>query len=275
VVRAELETLLARAAARERPAPRFVERELRAFLRCGVLAHGFVRVHCPSCGLDRVVPFSCKGRGVCPSCGGRRMADMAAHLIDRVLPRVPVRQWVLSLPFALRYRLAYDASLASAVLGSFVRTVFSSLRRRARRRGLEAVQCGAVTFVQRFGDALNLNVHFHSLVLDGVYTRSESGAPRFHPLAPPDDAEVARVVRQIARRLARLLESRGLGMRIPRTPIRSPVTSRCSRPCMPHPSPDGSRRAREQVAACSAWEISSMSRTSPSCRARAVRVLPD
>jgi hypothetical protein len=211
VVRAELETFLARAAARERPAPRFVERELRAFLRCGVLAHGFVRVHCPGCGLDRVVAFSCKGRGVCPSCGGRRMADTAAHLIDRVLPRVPVRQWVLSLPFALRYRLAYDASLASAVLGSFVRAVFSSLLRRARRRGLEALQCGAVTFVQRFGDALNLNVHFHSLVLDGVYARSESGAPRFHPLAPPDDAEVARIVRRIARRLARLLERRGLG----------------------------------------------------------------
>jgi hypothetical protein len=211
VVRAELETFLAHAAARERSAPSFVERELRAYLRCGVLAHGFVRVHCPSCGLDRVVGFSCKGRGFCPSCGGRRMADTAAHLVDRVLPRVPVRQWVLSLPFALRYRLAYDASLASAVLATFVRTVFASLRRRARSRGLTRIQCGSVTFVQRAGDALNLNVHFHSLVLDGVYARSEAEAPRFHALAPPDDAEVARVVRQIAHRLARLLESRGLG----------------------------------------------------------------
>ena len=94
--------------------PRFVERELRAFLRCGILAHGFVRVHCDGCGLDRVVAFSCKGRGFCPSCGGRRMADTAAHLVDRVLPEVPVRQWVLSLPFALRYRLAYDAPLTCA-----------------------------------------------------------------------------------------------------------------------------------------------------------------
>lgn len=55
--------------------------------------------------------------------------------------------------------------------------------------------CGAVTFVQRFGDALNLNAHFHSLVLDGVYARSEAGALRFHPLAPPDDTEVGRVAR--------------------------------------------------------------------------------
>jgi hypothetical protein len=183
VLQEELETFLARAHARERPVPRFVERELRAFLRCGIAAFGFLRVHCDECGLDRVVAFSCKGRGFCPSCGGRRMADTAAHLVDRVLPEVPIRQWVLSLPFALRYRLAYDARLTSAVLGLFVRAVFASLRRRARRQwGITRAKCGAVTFVQRFGDALNLNVHFHSLVLDGVYAAGPSGALRFHGL---------------------------------------------------------------------------------------------
>lgn len=94
--------------------------------------------------------------------------------MDRVLPEVPIRQWGLSLPFALRYRLAYDATLASAVLAILVRTVFASLRRRARKHwGVPRGQCGAVTFVQRFGDALNLNVHFHSLVLDGVYACHE------------------------------------------------------------------------------------------------------
>ncbi|MDH3213289.1 MAG: transposase [Myxococcales bacterium] len=212
VVQKELETFLARAQARERLVPRFVERELRGFLRCGILAHGFVRVHCDGCGLDRVVAFSCKGRGFCPSCGGRRMADTAAHLVDRVLPEVPVRQWVLSLPFALRYRLAYDAPLTSAVLGVFVRTVFASLRRRARKKwGVTRGHCGAVTFVQRFGDALNLNVHFHSLLLDGVYAPGRDGALCFRPLPPPPNAEVARVVSQVARRIARLLERRGLG----------------------------------------------------------------
>ena len=75
--------------------------------------------------LYSVVAFSCKGRGFCPSCGGRRMADTAAHLVDRILPQTPVRQWVLSLPFALRYRLAYDAALTSAVLGVFVRGIFA------------------------------------------------------------------------------------------------------------------------------------------------------
>jgi hypothetical protein len=212
VVREQLETFLARARERERPVPRFVERELRRYLECGILAHGFLRVRCEACGLERLVAFSCKGRGFCPSCGGRRMADTAAHLVDRVLPEVPVRQWVLSLPFGLRYRLAYDARLVSEVLGLFVRTVFASLRRRARKKwGIPRVQCGAVTFVQRSGDALNLNVHFHSLVVDGVYVREGFASVRFLALPPPDDAEVTRVAQRIATRLMRLLERRGLG----------------------------------------------------------------
>jgi hypothetical protein len=164
VVAEHLETFLARQRQRDRIVPRFVERELRAFLDCGIHAHGFLRVHCDACGRDRVVPFSCKGRGFCCSCGGRRMADTAAHLVDRVLPEVPVRQWVLSLPYGLRYRMAYDARLVSDVLGVFVREVFASQRRRYRDHSCTGrSQCGAVTFVQRSGDALNLNVHFHML----------------------------------------------------------------------------------------------------------------
>jgi hypothetical protein len=116
-----------------------------------------VSVHCDACGEDRIVPFSCKCRGFCPSCGSQRMADTAAHLVDRVLPEVPVRQWVLSLPFALRYRLPYDARLLSEVLRIFVQAVFGSLRRRAcEHSGILRSQYGVVTFVKRFGDALNL-----------------------------------------------------------------------------------------------------------------------
>jgi len=211
-VREHLETFLVRARDDERPVPRFVEREFRAFLDCGVLACGFVRVHCDECGRDRLVAFSCKGRGFCPSCGGRRMADTAAHLVEAVLPRVPVRQWVLTLPFALRYRLAFDAELTAAVLGLFVRALFASLRHRARRRGWRSPsRCGAVTFVQRFGDALNLNVHFHTLVLDGVYASASPGGERFVPLPPPETSDVEGVARRVARGLARLLERRGLG----------------------------------------------------------------
>src|SRR5712691_543410 len=93
------------------------------------------------------------------------MAETAAHLVDRVFPVVPVRQWVLSLPFALRYRMAYDAHLTADVLNVFIRALFGELRRRAQEQlGVSPSQCGAVTFVQRYGDALNCNVHFHCLI---------------------------------------------------------------------------------------------------------------
>jgi hypothetical protein len=136
--------------------PRFVEREFRDFLTCGCLAAGFARFRCASCRKDRLVPFSCKGRGFCPSCGGRRMTYRAAHLVDHVFPRVPVRQWVLSLPPRLRYLLAFDHALCRAVVAIFVRAVLAWLRRRAQRAGVAGGRGGGVAIVQRFGAALNL-----------------------------------------------------------------------------------------------------------------------
>ena len=144
VVREQLEGFLASASHRDQPVPRFIEQELRAFLRCGVLAHGFLRLHCDDCGHDRLVAFSCKRRGFCPSCGGRRMADVAAHLVDFVLPEVPIRQWVLTLPYPLRYRCAYDSRLPGEVLRALIRALFAELRRRARRQwGVRGEQCCA------------------------------------------------------------------------------------------------------------------------------------
>jgi hypothetical protein len=76
--------------------PEFVKAEFEAFLECGILVHGFLRVRCAECAQEKLVAFSCKKRGFCPSCGARRMAETAAHLVDHVIPPVPVRQWVLS-----------------------------------------------------------------------------------------------------------------------------------------------------------------------------------
>jgi ribosomal protein S27E len=67
---------------------------------CGILAHGFLRRRCANCAHEKLVTFSCKRRGFCPSCGGRRMAQTAAYLVDHIIPRAPVRQWVLSLPIS-------------------------------------------------------------------------------------------------------------------------------------------------------------------------------
>jgi hypothetical protein len=160
--------------------PAFVEREFREFLQCGSLAGGFARLQCRACHHDRLVAFSCKGRGFCPSCGGRRMTERAAHLVDHVFPPVAVRQWVLSLPFRLRYLLAWDHDLARAIGGLFMRAVLGFLRRRRRAAGTDGGRSGGVLVIQRFGGALNLNVHFHALVLDGVFAPDDGGRLQFH-----------------------------------------------------------------------------------------------
>ena len=78
--------------------PAFVVKELNAFLRCGDLTLGFVRVRCSTCQSELRIGFSCKGRTVCSSCTGHRAALTAAHLVDDVLPRVPIRQWTMVKP---------------------------------------------------------------------------------------------------------------------------------------------------------------------------------
>jgi hypothetical protein len=189
--------------------PKFVEQEFRDFLTCGVLAHGFARLRCGDCAFERLVPFSCKGRGFCPSCGGRRMTECAARLVDSILPHVPVRQWVLSLPHRLRYLLAWDHELCRAVLAVYARVLLSFQRRRARCRGLRNGVSGCVTVIQRFGGGLNLNVHFHTLVLDGVFTEGKDGALHFRPLPSPADEETGAVLATIYVRVCRLLRRQG------------------------------------------------------------------
>ena len=103
--------------------PAHVEQEFRRYLDCGILAHGFARARCGQCGHDVLIAFSCKGRAVCPSCNARRMVATAAHLTDHVLPRLPLRQWVLAVPKRRRYFLHRDADLQGAALRVFLRVV--------------------------------------------------------------------------------------------------------------------------------------------------------
>ncbi len=132
----------------------------RTRLKCGRLEHGFLRVRCTTCHAERLVAFSCKRRGFCPSCGARRMTESAALLVDEVLPAEPIRQWVLSVPFPLRFLFAAEPAAMGRVLAIVYRAMANALIRKA---GLTRAtgQTGAVTLIQRFGSALNLNIHFH------------------------------------------------------------------------------------------------------------------
>ena len=189
--------------------PRYVQREFEDFLQCGRLDNGFLRVRCEDCHHERLVAFSCKRRGFCPSCGARRMAESAALLVDEVFPKVPIRQWVLSFPFQLRFLLARQPELMGKVLSIVYRTLSSHLIKKAGFTKATA-QGGSVTLIQRFGSALNLNVHFHMLFLDGVYVEDDYGKQRFHRVKAPTHQELNALVNTLSHRVARCLEQRGL-----------------------------------------------------------------
>jgi len=229
VLASHLETFLARVASDpdRGDLPRFVVRELRGFLDCGLLERGFCRVHCTACGRDDLVAFSCKRRGFCPSCGTRRMIDTAAHLVDRVLPDAPVRQWVLALPHRVRFLCAFDPELCAGVRRILVRAISSFYRSRAKRRGVPDPRTGCVVFIQRFDSALRLNVHFHLLSLDGTFSRSGDGYPPtvdFHDADTPTDDEIERLARTLRDRVLRFCRKRGV------IPAEDPTTADAEEP---------------------------------------------
>jgi hypothetical protein len=118
---------------------------------------------------------------------------------------------VLTVPFRLRYRLAWDHDLCRAVAGIFGRVVMRALQQRALWRGVADGRSGAVMVIQRFGGALNLNLHFHALVLDGVFARAGEGRLVFRETAQLTTLDVAEVLAAIEPRVARLLERRAVG----------------------------------------------------------------
>ena len=158
---------------------------------------------------------------------GRRMTDLAAHLVDRVLPPVPIRQWVLSFPWAVRFILARDSKLLTKATDIFLDEVFRYYERELiyakedldadvwrHRRSLpykEEMAGGAVTSVQRYGSSLNLHVHDHTLALDGVYWRDPKTKLVHFFQAPAPSAEALQdVVHRVATRVNRLLARKGL-----------------------------------------------------------------
>ena len=185
----------------------FVRKAFAKYLECGIFAHGFARARCGDCGHDYFVAFSCKGRGVCPSCTTRRMVETAAHLSDHVFPRLPVRQWVLSVPKRLRYFMQRDGAVLSMVLRIFLRVIAQTLQTHspgAAHMDKAGLHIGAIAFIHRFGSSLNEHVHFHVCVVDGVFEEVEGegdadATPRisspgviFHAATGIDAATVAR-----------------------------------------------------------------------------------
>ena len=154
------------------------------------------------------------------------MGETAAKLADQVIPQVPVRQWVLSIPIAMRYWCASNPKLVTGVLEIIIRGIRGFYQDRAKAEGIQQSETGAITFVQRFGSALNLNVHFHILFLDGVYrvpsfggaqeaearASSDSHAeksPTFVGVKGPSGEEIRALLGKLADRIIRHLQRKG------------------------------------------------------------------
>lgn len=178
-------------------------------------------------GHDYFVAFYCKGKGVCPSCTTRRMVETAAYLCDHVFPRLPVRQWVLSVPKRLRYFMQRDGTVLNMVLRIFLRVIAQSLlahRPGAVNADKAGLHIGAIAFIHRFGSSLNEHVHFHVCVVDGVFEEVQTSrgaddavgdkpaAPSviFHPVDGIDAETVAQVEATLRRRVLRSFVGRGL-----------------------------------------------------------------
>jgi len=187
------------------PLPRYVKDAFERYLACGDFSQGFVRLHCDGCRRDVLVAFSCKNRGLCPSCSARRMCNTAAHVVDRILPNVPVRQWVLSLPWELRGVAATRPAVLSAMDRIFGEEI---ARMTTKLAGVAEAQTGSIAFGQLFGGSVNLHPHLHALCMDGVFTKVDGGV-RFHEAPPPSPAEVLEVAQRVRDRAVRWLHRHG------------------------------------------------------------------
>ncbi len=193
--------------------PHYIKNEFTSFLNCGLYSLGFLKFHCSNCNNNFLLPFSCKKRGICSSCGGRRMSQTAAQLRDFVFPQIGVRQWVLSLPFPLRYLISFDNKTLSILLRIYVRAVSSFYKLKAKKQGIRNPKTGAITFIQRFGGSLNLNIHFHTLFLDGVYFKNKKlnkESIAFKKIKPPSINEVRETNLKIKKRFIRALRKKEL-----------------------------------------------------------------
>ena len=107
-----------------------------------------------------------------------------------------------------RWRLAAQSKLVTPVLQVVHRMITRHLLGQAGLKAEEA-DSGAVTLIQRFGSAANLNIHLHCLVLDGVYRRSAEGAPQFVEVAAPTDEALQAVLHRIITRLTQAAHPSG------------------------------------------------------------------
>lgn len=130
------------------------------------------------------------------------MCNEAAYLVDRIFPNVPIRQWVLSLPWELRG----VAAAKRGVLGAFDRIFAEEIARVTKRlAGIASAETGSIGIPQIFGGSFNVNPHLHTIAVDGVFERTDAGGVSFHEAPPPSKDDVAEVAKRVRDRAVKWL----------------------------------------------------------------------
>lgn len=144
IVQNHLDSFIMARQSEGRPLPEYVIGEFEAYLKCGILAHGFLRLKCKDCTKEKIVAFSCKKRGFCPRCAAKRMIETAVHLTENVLPLVPYflphrfgrHEFVISFPIPLRYWLNTNKKLFSKIHKIAIDQVHGYYKQKAKELGV-------------------------------------------------------------------------------------------------------------------------------------------
>jgi hypothetical protein len=152
----------------------FWDRAVARYLDCGVWDHGFARIRCDTCRHEMLVAFSCKQRGLCPSCSAKRGAELGAFLIEHVKEDVGHAQWVFTIPKLLRplfFKIRHLRSHLARMAWETVRELMAAAVEQPDLRP------GMVAVIQTFGDRVNPHPHVHALVTRGGWTRDDRFLP--------------------------------------------------------------------------------------------------
>ena len=178
----------------------FVDNVVWRYLDCGIDEAGFARVFCGHCKDEYLLPFSCKVRGLCPSCDAKRAAAFATFLKDELLEDVGHAQWVFTLPKMLRPYFLYRREL----LGPLCRAAYETVKE-LMMAAVEDIDIrpGMVAVIQTFAQTLRWNPHIHALTSRGGWNARGQWIP-----VPYIDARAAALL--FRHKVFQLLKNHGL-----------------------------------------------------------------
>jgi len=168
-----------------------VKQLFKEFLKCGDAHFGFIRLWCHDCSEEKLVPYSCKIRGLCPSCGQKRAIAWAERMVEEVLPQVDYTQIIFTIPKMLRKAFLFKRSL----VGELCRVAYEAIRKFFTEHfpNLKNPVPAVIIVPQSFGSLLNLHVHLHSLVSLGVFDRQGN----FHSAPALDFSPLEKIFQEL------------------------------------------------------------------------------